>query len=108
MVPRVCTKTTYGIKLLALIEKLEFSFIVDEADTVLGKSSMVVENDRILDIGPAADVAARHSRKSFDRIIDGCMHGLCPGFVDSHVHLSETLSRALFPDNLNTRAWVFH
>ena len=33
---------------------------------------------------------------------------MCPGFVDSHVHLSETLSRAVFPDNLNTRAWVFH
>jgi cytosine/adenosine deaminase-related metal-dependent hydrolase len=91
-----------------LIENLEFSFLVDETDTVLGKSSMVVENDRILDIGMAADVASRHSRKSFDRIIDGSMHGLCPGFVDSHVHLSETLSRAVFPDNLNTRAWVFH
>ena len=91
-----------------LIENLEFSLLVDETDTVLGKSSMVVENDRILDIGMAADVAARHSRKSFDRIIDGSMHGLCPGFVDSHVHLSETLSRAVFPDNLNTRAWVFH
>ncbi|MDA0675878.1 MAG: amidohydrolase family protein [Proteobacteria bacterium] len=36
------------------------------------------------------------------------MMAVCPGFVDSHVHLSETLSRAVFPDNLNTRAWVFH
>jgi cytosine/adenosine deaminase-related metal-dependent hydrolase len=33
---------------------------------------------------------------------------MVPGFVDSHVHLSETLSRAVFPDNLGTRAWVFH
>ncbi len=36
------------------------------------------------------------------------MKAICPGFVDSHVHLSETLARAVFPDNLNTRAWVFH
>ena len=62
----------------------------------------------ILDIGPAADVAKRHEGGKFDRVMDGRMLGICPGFVDSHVHLSETLSRAVFPDNLNTRAWVFH
>ena len=33
---------------------------------------------------------------------------MVPGFIDSHVHLSETLSRAVFPDCLATRAWVFH
>jgi cytosine/adenosine deaminase-related metal-dependent hydrolase len=33
---------------------------------------------------------------------------VAPGFVDTHVHLSETLSRAGFPDRLGTRAWVFH
>ena len=36
------------------------------------------------------------------------MNAICPGFIDSHVHLSETLARAVFPDNLNTRAGVFH
>ena len=28
--------------------------------------------------------------------------------VDAHVHLSEQLSRSLFPDCMNTRAWVFN
>jgi cytosine/adenosine deaminase-related metal-dependent hydrolase len=28
--------------------------------------------------------------------------------VDCHVHLSETLSRAAFPDTLSTRPWVYH
>ena len=77
-----------------LIEHLEFAFLVDDKDTVLRDASIVVDADRIADIGLAAAVQARHARSSFDRIIDGRMLGICPGFVDSHVHLSETLSRA--------------
>jgi 5-methylthioadenosine/S-adenosylhomocysteine deaminase len=91
-----------------LIEHLEFALLVDARDTVLRDASIVVEDDRITDIGPAAAVAKRQSGRKFDQLIDGRMQGMCPGFVDSHVHLSETLSRAVFPDNLNTRAWVFH
>ena len=33
---------------------------------------------------------------------------MTPGFIDSHVHLGETLSRAVFPDNLPTMDWVFN
>jgi len=91
-----------------LIEHLQFAFLVDPKDRVLRDASLVIDGDRIADVGPAADVAQRHAGAAFDRRIDGRMYGLCPGFVDSHVHLSETLSRAVFPDNLNTRAWVFH
>lgn len=91
-----------------LIKDLNFAFTVDKNDTVVRNASLVVENDRILDIGPADEVAARQKTVNFDKVIDGKMLGVCPGFVDSHVHLSETLSRAVFPDNLNTRAWVFH
>jgi 5-methylthioadenosine/S-adenosylhomocysteine deaminase len=92
----------------ALIENLNFALTVDKNDTVLRDASLVVEGDRIADIGPAREIAARHKGSSFDKVIDGRMLGVCPGFIDSHVHLSETLSRAVFPDNLNTRAWVFH
>ena len=90
-----------------LIEHLEFLLTVDAADSVIKDASLVVENDRIADLGAAADVAARHARGSFDHVFDGSRYGMCPGFVDSHVHLSETLSRAVFPDDLDTRTWVF-
>jgi cytosine/adenosine deaminase-related metal-dependent hydrolase len=43
-----------------------------------------------------------------DVVVDAAGLGATPGFVDTHVHLSETLSRASFPDRLGTRAWVFH
>ena len=90
-----------------LIEHLEFLLTVDAADTVVKDAAIVIENDRIVDIGGTAEVAARHAQPGFDRVIDGSRRGMCPGFVDSHVHLSETLSRAVFPDDLDTRTWVF-
>lgn len=91
-----------------LIEHLNFVLTVDKSDTVLRDASVVVENDRIVAIGPSSEIAGQHKNNVFDTVIDGTMFGMCPGFVDSHVHLSETLSRAVFPDSLNTRAWVFH
>ena len=91
-----------------LIENLDFVLTVDKDDTVIRDAAIVIHDDRFVDIGPTAKVLQRHSREGFDEIRDGRMTGLCPGFVDSHVHLSETLSRAVFPDNLPTRAWVFH
>lgn len=90
-----------------LIENLEFVLTADRKDTVLSDASVVIEDDRIRDIGPAAVMAQRQPRSSFNTIIDGRRYGMTPGFVDAHVHLSETLSRAVFPDSLATRAWVF-
>ena len=91
-----------------LIEHLDFILTVDDDDNVIRDAAVVIEDDRIIDLGPTSHVSQRHSREGFDLIKDGTLNGMCPGFVDAHVHLSETLSRAVFPDNLNTRAWVFH
>lgn len=94
--------------MLKLIENLEFVLTVDDADRVLRNASMVIENNRLKDLGPAPEIAARYDRERFGEIVDGSRRGACPGFIDAHVHMSETLSRAVFPDNLATRAWVFH
>ncbi|MCC7484281.1 MAG: amidohydrolase family protein [Burkholderiales bacterium] len=91
-----------------LIHDLEFLITADRDDRVLHGASVVVDGDRIADAGPAAEIAGRHPRASFDALVDGSRRGMTPGFIDSHMHLSETLSRAVFPDNLATRAWVFH
>lgn len=90
-----------------LIEHLQFLITVDPVDSVLRDAAMVITEDRIADLGTTETVNARHQRASFDQVIDGSQQGMCPGFVDSHVHLSETLSRAVFPDDLDTRTWVF-
>lgn len=91
-----------------LIENLAFVLTVDPRDSIVRDAALVIEDDRIIDLGPTADVLARHGSDTFEHRLDGRLKGVCPGFVDAHVHLSETLSRAVFPDNLNTRAWVFH
>jgi 5-methylthioadenosine/S-adenosylhomocysteine deaminase len=90
-----------------LIEHLEFLLTVDAADTVFWDASLLLAADRVADVGPSADVEGR-LRRPPDRVINGRRLGAVPGLVDTHVHLSETLSRAVFPDILATRAWVFH
>ncbi|HYC43890.1 MAG TPA: amidohydrolase family protein [Burkholderiales bacterium] len=91
-----------------LIENLEFILTADSRDSVLRDACVVVDDDRIVDVGPASVIRDKHPRSAFGQVIDGSRYGMTPGFIDSHVHLSETLSRAVFPDNLATRAWVFH
>ena len=91
-----------------LIEHLEFALTVDSQDRVLHDAAIVVQGERIVAIGETGEVLGRYAHDSFDTVVDGRRLGVVPGFVDTHVHLSETLSRAVFPDNLGTRAWVFH
>lgn len=92
---------------MILIEHLEFALTVDAGDTVIRDAAIVIDDDHIADIGVTADVLRRHNRSQFEQVIDGSRRGITPGFIDSHVHLSETLSRAVFPDDLDTRTWVF-
>lgn len=90
-----------------LFEHLAFALTVDANDTVLTDAALLVEGSRIADIGANGAVMARLTDPP-DRVVDGRRLGVIPGLVDAHVHLSETLSRAVFPDVLATRAWVFH
>lgn len=90
-----------------LIEHLDFALTVDAADTVLTDASLLVRDGRIADIGPSAAVSQRLASQPGE-VRSGRGRGVIPGLIDSHVHLSETLSRAVFPDVLGTRAWVFH
>jgi cytosine/adenosine deaminase-related metal-dependent hydrolase len=91
-----------------LIEHLDFVITADPEDRVLRDAALVVENGRLAAVDTTEAVAARHPRAAMDRVVNGQNLGATPGFVDTHVHLSETLSRGVFPDNLATRAWVFH
>jgi len=90
-----------------LIEHLDFALTVDADDTVLTDASLLVRDGRIADIGPSSSVRERAAGRP-DQVLSGRGRGVIPGLVDTHVHLSETLSRAVFPDVLGTRAWVFH
>ena len=91
-----------------LIEHLRFAITVNQTDQVLGDAALLIRGDRIVDIGTTAEVRDRLGATTPSEVIDGRNYGALPGFVDTHVHLSETLSRAVFPDVIATRTWVFH
>ncbi|WP_196810978.1 amidohydrolase family protein [Arthrobacter sp. 35W] len=91
-----------------LIENLQFIVTANQNDDVVRNAAILIRDGKIADIGPTWEVRARLGGAVVDKTIDGSMLGMTPGFIDSHVHLSETLSRAVFPDVLATRAWVFH
>ncbi|MDE0232027.1 MAG: amidohydrolase family protein [bacterium] len=96
---------------LTLIEHLEFTITCDREDRVITDGAILIEGDRIKDLGGTAEVNQRISSAPGSQPVerlDGRRQGLTPGLVDAHVHLSETLSRAVFPDVIDTRTWVFH
>src|SRR5579872_1845890 len=91
-----------------LIEHLDFALTCDAADRLIEDASLAIEDDRIVAIGSSDEVERRHPRGTFDSIRDGRRYGATPGFIDAHVHLSEMLSRGMYPDDVNTREWVFN
>jgi 5-methylthioadenosine/S-adenosylhomocysteine deaminase len=91
-----------------LLRNLQFVLTVDREDRRIDGASIVIDGDRIAAVGSAKDIESATHADHFDTVIDGSRMGAVPGFVDTHVHLSEALSRASFPDALGTRAWVFH
>lgn len=91
-----------------LIENADYVLTVDPVDTVLTGGSLVIEDGVIANVGSREEIAGRYDPVIFDRVISGRDRLVMPGLVDAHLHLSEQLSRSLFPDCLNTRAWVFN
>jgi cytosine/adenosine deaminase-related metal-dependent hydrolase len=89
------------------LQHLGFAITVDARGDVHRDAAVVIDADRIADVGPTHEVLERRPPTPADEVVDCPGLGVCPGFVDTHVHLSETLSRASFPDVLDTRAWVF-
>ena len=58
---------------------------MNDANDVLFDGAVVLEGDRITDVGPAADVLARHSADGA-RVIDASGKAVLPGLVDLHYH----------------------
>ena len=70
---------------------------VDAGRRILADGSILIDGRDIVDVGPAASV--RPARRP-DRIINGRRRVVTPGFVDTHVHLTEHLSRGLMLDDV--------
>jgi 5-methylthioadenosine/S-adenosylhomocysteine deaminase len=74
---------------------------VNPAREIFYKVSIVVEQDRISAIGPEDQLP----HKKYDEIIDARDFVLIPGFIQTHVHLCQTLFRGL-ADDLELLDWL--
>ena len=70
---------------------------LDRERRILADGSVLVDGRDIVQVGPAREV--RPPRPP-DRVIDGRRRVVLPGFVDTHVHLSEHLNRGLLLDDI--------
>ena len=70
---------------------------VDAQRRILTDGSILIDGRDIVEVGPAASV--RPARRP-DRVINGRRRVVTPGFVDTHVHLTEHLSRGLMLDDV--------
>jgi 5-methylthioadenosine/S-adenosylhomocysteine deaminase len=76
---------------------------MDAARRIFLDGSVLVDGERIVQVGRAVDV---RSPAPVTRVIDGRGRLVLPGFVDTHVHLSEHLSRGLMPDDVPVDRYV--
>jgi cytosine/adenosine deaminase-related metal-dependent hydrolase len=76
---------------------------MDAARRIFLDGSVLVDGERIAQVGRAVEV---RPPEPVTRVIDGRGRLLLPGFVDTHVHLSEHLSRGLMPDEVPVDRYV--
>jgi 5-methylthioadenosine/S-adenosylhomocysteine deaminase len=70
---------------------------VDATRRIFTDGSILIDRGEVLDVGPARDVSPPRPP---DRVIDARNLVVAPGFVDTHVHLSEHLNRGLLLDDI--------
>ncbi len=75
----------------------------DAANTVIPAGGVVVDNGRILQVAPAADLAPLVAGAS--RVVDGAGHILMPGLINTHCHAADSLFRGLV-ENLALEPWL--
>ncbi|WP_156841711.1 amidohydrolase family protein [Novosphingobium aquimarinum] len=77
---------------------------MDEERRIYRDGALAIRGDRIVAVGPDADVAAHVDAAE---TIDGSRFVLTPGFVNCHVHITgEPLTRGYMPDDLDWRTNV--
>ncbi len=66
---------------------------MDDARREIADGAVLVRGPEIVAVGPTAEIVAAH-RGPFDEVIDLTGHVLLPGLVNTHHHMSQSLTRA--------------
>jgi 5-methylthioadenosine/S-adenosylhomocysteine deaminase len=93
---------------MLLVRNADYILTLDDRRRILRGHSLFIDGATIADIGPARlmDEKYRERCQAADSVIEaaGCL--VMPGYVNTHVHTFEHLSRGLIPDDLSTNAWA--
>ncbi|MCS7138115.1 MAG: amidohydrolase family protein [Candidatus Caldarchaeum sp.] len=71
-------------------------------ETVLKNGCVVVEGDRIVDVGPFDEMRKRYG---CDVVLGDEWKVVAPGLINCHYHSREQLAQTLFPDGLGEEEW---
>ncbi len=81
------------------IEGARFIITMDPQRRIIGDGTVVVQGQRIIQVGKAAELAEVQA----DRVIDARDMVLIPGFCNGHMHISYAhATRGIFPDDLGS------
>jgi cytosine/adenosine deaminase-related metal-dependent hydrolase len=85
------------------IDGARFIVTVDPERRIIRDGSILIEGQRIVQVGKAA--ALQHV--AADRVIDAREMVVTPGFCNNHMHISYAhATRGIFPDNLDPMVYL--
>lgn len=87
------------------IEGARFILTIDPQRRIIQDGSIVIEDQRITQVGKASELAHIQA----DRVIDAREMVVTPGFINNHMHISYAhATRGIFPDNLDPMVYLSH
>ena len=86
-----------------LIQNIDTIVTMDDKRRILNDSSIAIEDDRIVELGPTKKLKRNYSNA--DKVIDAKGMIAFPGLINSHAHLSQTILRGL-ADDQPLREWL--
>lgn len=87
------------------IEGARFVITVDPERRIIRDGSIVIDGQRIAQIGKASEL----QDVSADQVIDASEMVVTPGFCNNHMHISYAhATRGIFPDNLDPMVYLGH
>jgi len=75
---------------------------LDDADRIIRSGSVAIRGDRIVALGPRADIGSQYRGR---RVIDAAGHVVMPGLVNAHTHAAMTCFRGI-ADDLELMEWL--
>ena len=93
---------------MLLLRNADRILTVDPRRRILTNQSVLIDGGFIRDMGPTAEMDVRHLEacRAHGAVLEAAGRLILPGYVNTHVHTFEHLSRGLIPDDLSTFAWA--